>query len=229
MGKEIEKIALNRGHKIGLIVDLSNREDLNPETLKDIDVAIEFSHPDSAAQNIISCFDSGVSVVSGTTGWLSDLGKVNAICNNNELAFFHATNFSPGMNIMFMLNQSLARVMEKFSSYEVSISETHHIHKLDSPSGTAITLAESIIKNSSRKNNWIMDSDQRSGSSIPVVSRRVSEVPGEHTVLWESGEDKIQIKHEAKNRQGFALGAVLAAEFINGEKGIFGMKELLGL
>lgn len=229
MGKEIEKIVLSRGHQIELIVDLSNRDDLNPETLQNIDVALEFSHPDSAAQNIISCFESGVSVVSGTTGWLSDLGKVNAICNKNKLAFFHATNFSPGMNIMFMLNQSLARVMEKFSSYEVSISETHHIHKLDSPSGTAISLAESIIENSSRKNNWIMDADQRSGTSIPIVSKRLTEVPGEHTVLWESSEDKIQIKHEAKNRQGFALGAVLAAEFIKEKKGIFGMKELLGL
>ena len=128
-----------------------------------------------------------------------------------------------------MLNQSLARVMNKFPIYDVSISETHHVHKLDSPSGTAITLAESIIKNSSRKSNWINDANQRSGSSIPIVSKRLREVPGEHTVVWESSEDKIQIKHEAKNRRGFALGAVLAAEFINGKKGIFGMNELLGL
>ena len=229
MGKEIEKIALNRGHNIGLIVDLPNQNDLNSETLQQIDVALDFSHPDSAVQNIISCFESGVSVVSGTTGWLTELEKVNSICRKNDLAFFYAPNFSLGMNILFMLNQSLARVMEKFSSYEVSISETHHIHKLDKPSGTAISLAESIIKNLSGKNNWILNADQRSASSIPIVSKRESEVPGTHTVQWESKEDLIQIKHEAKNRHGFALGAVLAAEFLKGKKGIYEMKDLLGL
>jgi len=227
MGHEIEAIALKRGHVIKLIIDENNTDDLNKVNLSKVDVAIEFSFPGAAFTNITKCLESKVPVVSGTTGWLEDYDKVCEICKLNNTAFIHSTNYSIGVNLLFKLNSELAKKMEQYNNYSVSIEEIHHTKKLDAPSGTAITLADAIIKEHSGYNKWCFEKDQAS-HNIPIRSVREGLVPGTHTITWDSDIDTISLKHEAKNRKGLALGAVVAAEFIHSKHGIFTMNDVMG-
>jgi 4-hydroxy-tetrahydrodipicolinate reductase len=227
MGKEIEQIAIDRGHTIGLTIDQDNQSDLNTENLKGIDVAIEFTNPNSAFKNYMTCFEAKIPVVSGTTGWLDKMNLVQEKCEQGN-TFFYASNFSLGVNLFFELNKTLAKLMAPFSEYNVDIEEIHHIHKLDSPSGTAITLAEGVIENHPRKEKWL-EARSTKEEDISIFAKRHGSVPGTHTVNWHSEVDEITIQHMAYSRKGFALGAVLAAEFIPQKKGLFGMKDLLNL
>lgn len=226
MGREIEKIATDRGHHIGLIIDKENQEDLTNENLKTIDVVIEFSRPDSAIENYKKCFQAGVPVVSGTTGWLDKLSEVIRYCETNGAGFFYASNFSLGVNLFFQLNRNLARLMAPYPDYKIFMNEIHHIRKLDAPSGTAITLAEAIIAENPLKKTWCNHS-HGDDHEVSIVSYREGEVTGTHEIIYESEVDSIHIKHEAKNRKGLAFGAVLAAEFMVGKKGFYGMNDLL--
>jgi 4-hydroxy-tetrahydrodipicolinate reductase len=227
MGHEIEAIALKRGHTIKLIIDQDNTNDLNESKLKDIDVAIEFSFPEAALANITKCLELKVPVVSGTTGWLEHYNKVVDTCNKNNTSFIHSSNYSIGVNLLFKLNKELARHMDSYHDYTVSIEEIHHTKKLDAPSGTAITLADGIVENHSDYTKWCFESD-KSNNCIPVRSIREGLVPGTHIVTWDSEIDTISLRHEAKNRKGLALGAVVAAEFIKSRKGIFTMNDVMG-
>jgi 4-hydroxy-tetrahydrodipicolinate reductase len=227
MGHVIEEIATKRGHKIKLTVDIENRSDLNSENLKGIDAAIEFSSPDAALSNISTCLRMKVPVVSGTTGWLKDYDKAAEICRKNGTSFIHSSNFSIGVNVLFRLNAELAAQMRRYSDYTASIEEIHHAKKLDAPSGTAITLAEGIKKQHPAYNGWCFEKD-RSDNLVPIRSVREGTVPVTHIVSWDSEIDTISLKHEAKNRKGLALGAVVAAEFISSRKGIFTMNDVLG-
>ncbi len=228
MGREIEKIALERGHEITLIVDKDNPEDLNSEKLKNVDVAIEFTMPAIAFGNFQKCFAADTPVVSGTTGWLDKMTDVEKACNGGQ-RFFYASNFSLGVNIFFELNKKLANLMSPFGEYEVEMEEIHHTQKLDSPSGTAITLAEGIIDQLDRKSKW-QEAENVSDDTIKIVAKRIENVPGTHIVSYNSDIDELKISHRAKNRKGFALGAVLAAEFLyKQDSGIYSMHDLLGL
>ena len=226
MGKEIEKIALERNHKIPLIIDIDNQSDLTPENLSSIDVAIDFSIPESAWLNIMGCFNANTPIVSGTTGWLDKFDKVISICEEKEQAFFYASNYSLGVNIFFLLNRKLAGLMNSFGDYDISIEEIHHTQKLDAPSGTAIKLAEDIISVLDRKNKWEL-SKAPERDSIEINAIRKENITGIHTITYDSPMDYIEIKHSAKSRKGFALGAILAAEFIKDKKGYFTMNDLL--
>lgn len=226
MGHEIEKIALKRGHNIVSIIDMNNLEEFNSPAFKSADVAIEFSTPDSAIQNYRKCFEVGVAVVAGTTGWLEHLDEVKRACAEQGQTFFYASNYSLGVNIFFALNKYLAKIMNNYPSYEVKMEEVHHIHKLDAPSGTAITLAEDLIKEVDRKERWSLEVEEKQ-TDLPIHCIREGEVPGIHEIIYESEADIISIKHDAKSRVGFALGAVLAAEFTNGKKGFLGMGDML--
>ncbi|MDH6305075.1 4-hydroxy-tetrahydrodipicolinate reductase [Parabacteroides sp. PF5-5] len=225
MGKTIEQFAVERGHTIVSIIDVNNRDDFDSQAFKSADVAIEFTTPDTAFDNYMKCFAAGVSVVSGTTGWLDRLEDVKKMCKDEGQTFFYASNFSIGVNIFFALNKYLAKVMDRFPAYDVNLTETHHIHKLDAPSGTAITLAEGILDNVTRKKSWTLG-DAASPSDISVRSIREGEVPGTHEIVYESDVDYISIKHHAKNRAGLALGAVVAAEFTAGKKGFLTMDDI---
>jgi 4-hydroxy-tetrahydrodipicolinate reductase len=227
MGHEIEEIAIGRGHKIKLIIDIQDSSDLKKENLKGIDVAMEFSSPESAFKNIINCLICKVPVVSGTTGWLKDYEKAADTCRQAGTSFIHSSNFSIGVNLLFRLNSELARYMSHYEDYSVSIEEIHHIKKLDSPSGTAINLAEGIKNQHSGYKGWCFEKD-KTRNMIPVRSVREGTVPGTHIVSWDSGIDTLLLKHEAKSRKGFALGAVVAAEFIQDKKGVFTMGDVLG-
>lgn len=226
MGHEIEKIALKRGHNIVSIIDMNNLEEFNSPAFKSADVAIEFSTPDSAIQNYRKCFEVGVAVVAGTTGWLEHLDEVKRACAEHGKTFFYASNYSLGVNIFFALNKYLAKIMNNYPSYEVKMEEVHHIHKLDAPSGTAITLAEDLIKEVDRKERWSLEVEEKQ-TDLAIHCIREGEVPGIHEIIYESEADIISIKHDAKSRVGFALGAVLAAEFTNGKKGFLGMGDML--
>lgn len=227
MGHEIEKIALMRGHVIKLIIDIENSSDLNKENLKGIDVAIEFSLPSSAFSNISECLNCMVPVVSGTTGWLEHYQYAVDLCKKNGTSFIHATNFSIGVNLLFRLNSELARHMAKYEDYKVFIEEIHHTKKLDAPSGTAITLANGITGEHPGYLSWHSGEEEEAGS-VPIASVREGEVPGTHTVTWDSDIDTISLKHEAKNRKGLALGAVVAAEYISTRSGVFNMNDVMG-
>jgi 4-hydroxy-tetrahydrodipicolinate reductase len=227
MGHEIESIAIRRGHTVKLIVDQVNEDDLNSTGLKGIDVAIEFSSPAAAFENIKRCLNEKVPVVSGTTGWLENYDKVVEMCNKNKTAFIHSSNFSIGVNLLFRLNNELARLMQRYQEYNVSIGEIHHTKKLDAPSGTAIALAEGIIGQNQKYTKWCSGED-KTNSCIPINSIREGIVPGTHSVSWDSEIDTISLRHEAKNRKGFALGAIVAAEFIYNRKGIFTMNDVMG-
>jgi|WetSurMetagenome_2_1015567.scaffolds.fasta_scaffold08488_3 4-hydroxy-tetrahydrodipicolinate reductase len=227
MGHEIEKIAIGRGHSIKLIVDQDNTKDLTKSNLKKIDVAIEFTSPGAAFKNIVKCLSFGVPVVSGTTGWLEEYDTVVGICKKNNTSFIHSSNFSIGVNLLFRLNSELAKHMAHYKGYTVSIEEIHHIKKLDAPSGTAITLASGISEEYSEYKGWCYDSE-KSDNCIPIRSVREGEIPGTHTVTWDSEIDTISLKHETKNRKGLALGAVVAAEFISLKHGIFTMDDVMG-
>ncbi|MCX6253065.1 MAG: 4-hydroxy-tetrahydrodipicolinate reductase [Bacteroidia bacterium] len=226
MGHEIESIAIKRGHVIKLIVDQDNTNDLNKTNLNVIDVVIEFSSPTAAFNNIIKCLEEKVSVVSGTTGWLEDYDKVVDFCKKNNTSFIHSSNFSIGVNLLFRLNTELAKQMERYRDYNVSIEEVHHTKKLDAPSGTALTLAGGILGQHSGYKKWCFE-NEKTNNCIPIRSVREGVVPGTHIVSWDSEIDTISLKHEAKNRKGFALGAVIAAEFIFSQKGIFTMKDVM--
>lgn len=229
MGKEIEKILLGRGHEIVLIVDENNTADLNPDNLRRLgaQTAIEFSTPDTAYGNIITCLRSGVGVVCGTTGWLDKFDEVKKVCGQEDGTFFYASNYSVGVNIMFRMSVKLAQMMNAFPQYDVTLEEVHHTQKKDAPSGTAITIAEGIIGNLDRKSRWVNETTTVA-EELEVLAVRRSVVPGIHTVTYESEEDTIILTHSAKNRKGLAMGAVLAAEFICGKKGIYSMSDLLG-
>lgn len=228
MGKAIERIAVERGHRIVLIVDENNRAECTAEQLKQADVAIDFSVPAVAVANYKWCFDQGVPVVSGTTGWLDKWDEVAGYCNDKSCGFFYASNFSIGVNIFFHLNRYLAKVMASFKEYSVYVEETHHIHKLDAPSGTAITIAEGILENRPDYGSWkLADNQEPECGVLPVKAIREGEVPGIHSVLYKSAIDEIEIYHSAFSREGFALGAVMSAEFMQGKQGLYGMDELL--
>lgn len=226
MGKTIEQIALNRGHQIVSIVDINNPEEFQSDNFKSADVAIEFTTPATAFDNYMKSFAAGVPVVSGTTGWLDRIDEIKEKCAKEGKTFFYASNFSIGVNIFFALNKHLAKIMNNFPSYTISMTETHHIHKLDAPSGTAITLAEGIIENIDRKDRWTLETAEQP-TDLPIHAIREGEVPGIHKVTYESDVDYISIKHDAKSRAGFALGAVVAAEFTAGKKGFLGMDDML--
>lgn len=226
MGKEIEQILIARGHTIPLIIDLNNTNDLDAAHLKEIDVAIEFTTPSTAYGNVVKCLEAGVPVVCGTTAWLDKLPQVEQLCKEKNGAFFYASNYSIGVNIFFEINRRLAQLMNRFGEYDVTIEETHHTKKKDAPSGTAVTLAEGILENLDRKQKWVCGTTTVP-EELEVVAIRRSVVPGTHTVTYESDVDSLSITHMAKSRRGFALGAVLAAEFLYGKTGIFSMKDLM--
>lgn len=225
MGKTIEQIARQRGHQIVSIIDINNTADFDSEAFRSADVAIEFTTPATALGNYMRCFEANVPVVSGTTGWLSHLDEVKAKCEQEGKTFFYASNFSVGVNIFFALNRYLAKIMNGFPTYDVRMTEVHHIHKLDAPSGTAITLAEGILDNVERKERWTLETAEQP-TDLPIHAIREGEVPGIHEIIYESDADTISIKHDAKSRAGFALGAVIAAEFTAGKKGFLGMHDL---
>ena len=225
MGKTIEQIALQRGHQIVSIIDINNTADFDSEAFRSADVAIEFTTPATALNNYMRCFAANVPVVSGTTGWLDHLDEVKAKCEQEGKTFFYASNFSVGVNIFFALNRSLAKIMNNFPAYDVRMTEVHHIHKLDAPSGTAITLAEGILEHIDRKERWTLETAEQP-TDLPIHAIREGEVPGIHEIVYESEADTISIKHDAKSRAGFALGAVIAAEFTAGKKGFLGMNDL---
>jgi 4-hydroxy-tetrahydrodipicolinate reductase len=228
MGKEIEQIALQRGHEIALKIDEHNISSIAKDNLKKCDVAIEFSTPQSAIANMTSCFIAGLPIVVGTTGWYDRLEKVKKLCDDNNGCLFYASNFSIGVNIFFKLNEQLAKIMNTCPDYNVSIEEIHHVHKLDAPSGTAISLANQITGNFTRKKKWVNERTDKV-QELEIISKRLDEVPGTHSVKYFSSIDDIEIKHTAHNRKGFAMGAVLAAEFIKAKEGVFGMNDLMKL
>jgi 4-hydroxy-tetrahydrodipicolinate reductase len=223
MGKEIEKIAISRGHEIVIRKDVDDKIDI---TLAD--VAIDFSVPTSAFNNITNCLNNNVPVISGTTGWLDKYDDARALCKEKNGAFIYASNYSLGVNIFFELNKQLAKMMKAVEGYNISMEEIHHTEKLDAPSGTAITLAQGIIENTS-KSNWKLGEEEISEDTIAIVAKRIPEVPGTHTVWYNSEVDTIEIKHTADSRKGFALGAVVAAEWISDKTGIFSMKDVLNI
>lgn len=228
MGKAIEQIAIDRGHTVPCKIDLTNQNELPGLSNEQVDVAIEFSQPESAFKNIKTCIEKGIPVVSGTTGWLDKKPEIEQLCTERHGAFFYASNFSLGVNIFFHLNKILAGIMNQYPEYEVAMEEIHHTEKKDAPSGTAITLAEGILSGISRKNLWVNHSTEER-QELPIISKRIDNIPGTHTVFYTSPVDTIEIKHTAHSRQGFAEGAVIAAEWIQGKTGVFGMQDLLKL
>ena len=226
MGHAIEEIAVKKGHEIVLRITDENLEDLTKENIQKADVAIEFTNPQSAAENILFCLNENVAVVCGTTGWLDQLKKVEEKCRQINGSFLYASNFSVGVNIFFEVNKKLATLIKPHHSYDVELEEIHHTQKKDAPSGTAITLAEQIIGASDKKNKWV-NRDSENEKELSIISKRIDEVAGTHSVKYASAVDDIEIIHTAHNRKGFAEGAVLAAEFIVDKKGIFSMKDVL--
>ena len=228
MGKEIEKIAVARKHEIVLKVDEHNHSTITKEQLATGDVAIEFSTPHTVEENIYKCFNANLPIVVGTTGWYDNFEKIKADCTKGNNTLFHTTNFSVGVNLFFKVNKYLAELMNNYPDYNVSMEEIHHIHKLDKPSGTAITLANQVIEKLNRKKNWCIDpAKKQDDSALFIKDIREGEVPGTHILKYTSGIDDIEIMHKAHNRQGFALGAVLAAEFLTKKKGIYTMDDLI--
>jgi len=223
MGQTIEQIALKRGHKIVLKID---KDDKNYDITK-ADVAIDFSIPTVAYDNISNCLNNNVPVISGTTGWLENYDKAVVLCKEKKGAFIYASNYSLGVNIFFELNKTLAKMMSNLKQYNVSMEEIHHTKKLDAPSGTAISLANDIISNHEGYSEWKLDKNGE--TTIPIVAKRIEDIPGTHTVTYESEVDTLTIEHAANNRQGFALGAVIAAEWIVGKTGIFTMNDVLNI
>ena len=205
---------------------MENQADLNPENLDRIDVAIEFSRPESAFQNIVSCLENGVPVVCGTTGWLDHLDEAIQLTEKYQGGLFYASNYSIGVNLFFALNRKLARVMSQYQQYEVRMEEIHHTQKLDAPSGTAITLAEGLIAELPGKDTWVNQLEHRP-SEVPILSKRIDQVPGTHTISYQSKIDTITISHVAHSREGFARGALAAAEWLRGKQGFYGMEDML--
>ncbi len=228
MGKAIEQIALTKGHEIVLKIDINNAADFNAENIAKADVAIEFTGPHSAFANVMKCLDLGIPVVCGSTGWLEKWDIVKERSEQSGGALVYASNYSIGVNLFFELNKYLAALMESHSEYNVLMEEIHHTEKKDAPSGTAITLAEQVLAAISRKKNWVNDTTNAT-EELSIISKRIDPAPGTHTIKYTSSVDDIEITHTAHNRIGFAGGAVLAAEFLKGKKGIYNMKDVLGL
>jgi len=228
MGHAIEEVAVSRGHQVVLRVGIENMEDNTVENIRKADVAIEFSGPDIAADNLKRCIDAGTPVVCGTTGWLERYDEIKKYCLTRNGAFLYASNFSIGVNIFFELNSYLAKMMDGHKEYAISLEELHHTQKKDAPSGTAITLAEGILNRQSDKKKWVNEPTE-DPSILPIISIREDPAPGTHKVVYHSAIDDISITHTAHSRKGFALGAVLAAEFLKDKKGVFGMKDVLKL
>ncbi|MFD1164355.1 4-hydroxy-tetrahydrodipicolinate reductase [Sphingobacterium daejeonense] len=232
MGQLIERFAMKRGHEVVLIVDESNRSSITSEDLEDADMAIDFSTPDAALENISLCFESDLPLVVGTTGWYEHLEEVKETCLDADQSLLYGSNFSIGVNIFFHINKMLAKAMDPYKQYDVQVEEIHHIHKLDAPSGTAITIAEGILENSDDKKSWVNSVEGSGEEVIPkadellIESLRIEEVPGTHTVLYSSEVDQIEFKHTAHSREGFALGAVIAAEWLFGKKGFYQVTEM---
>ncbi len=226
MGKTIERIAIERGHTISAIIDVHNKEEIKNLNGQIADVAIEFSQPESAFSNISHCLENNLPIVSGTTGWLKKKPVLDEICRQNNGSFFYASNYSIGVNIFFHLNKILAGLMKKFPDYAVSMEEIHHTEKKDAPSGTAITLAEGLMSQNSSKTKWV-NQESENDEELEIISKRLNDVPGTHTVFYNSPIDTIEIKHTAHSREGFAQGAVMAAEWTAKNRGVFGMNDLL--
>jgi 4-hydroxy-tetrahydrodipicolinate reductase len=234
MGKIIEKIATDRKHEIVLKIDFDNQHELTVENLQKADVAIEFTTPSSVISNINHCFEAGVPIVVGTTGWYDQLEEIKELCENKDNSLLYATNFSVGVNIFFHINKLLAKVMNNYPYYEVQVEEIHHTQKLDSPSGTGITIAEGIIENLDAKKGWANvlvadgkdNDDNVKNDELMIESYRMDSVPGTHTVIYDSEVDSIEFKHTAHNRNGFALGAVLAAEWLKDNKGFHSVNDM---
>ncbi len=240
MGREIERILSERGHEIALIIDENNATDLNAEKLRGIDVAIEFTTPETAYTNIRRCIECRTAVVSGTTGWTERLGELQALCRQRGGAMFYASNYCLGVNLMFRTSRKLAEMIGRVGGYGVSVSETHHTQKKDAPSGTAITLAEGIIENLPGKDSWVnfapgidcashrvASPEEVRQNEVMIFSEREGTIAGIHTVRYEAVDDVLELRHEIKNRRTLALGAVIAAEFLNGKQGVYDMDDLL--
>ena len=229
MGKTIEGIALQRGHTVNLKIDIDNVDSFTKENLQQANVAIEFTGPHSAKENILKCFDAGIPVVSGSTGWLDSWSEVKKICKEKNGSLLYASNFSVGVNIIFFeVNKKLARLMKQLSNYNVSMEEIHHTQKKDAPSGTAITLAEQILQEVPRKKHWVNEVS-KNPEELVIISKREDPAPGTHSIKYSSAVDDIEIIHTAHSRNGFATGAVLAAEFLYNKKGIYNMKDVLNI
>ncbi|WP_343667564.1 4-hydroxy-tetrahydrodipicolinate reductase [Chitinophaga sp.] len=228
MGKAIEAIAVAKGHEIVARIDKDNQDLLNKETLQKADVAIEFTGPETAYNNILKCFEANVPVICGSTGWLEKLPAVTALCVEKHQAFLYASNFSIGVNIFFEVNKRLAELMAHQPQYNVQMEEIHHTQKRDAPSGTAISLAEQVLEKVTRKQNWV-NNETTAPAELSIISKRIDPAPGTHIVSYTSPIDDITITHTAHSREGFAAGAVVAAEWIQGKKGVFGMKDVLSL
>ncbi len=228
MGKTIESIALQRGHTIDLKIDIDSIDAFTKDNLQACDVAIEFTGPQSAKENILSCLKASIPVISGSTGWLHNWSEVEQYCKDNNGSFLYASNFSVGVNIFFEINKKLARLMNPHTDYEVGIEELHHTQKKDAPSGTAITLAEQILQAIPRKHTWINQASAQP-DELTIISKREDPAAGTHRIKYSSAVDDIEIIHTAHNRLGFALGAVLAAEYMFNKKGIFTMKDVLNI
>lgn len=228
MGKAIEQIAIERGHQIVLTVDFDNLADFTRENLQKADVAIEFTGPHSAFDNVMKSLEYGVPLVCGSTGWLGKWTEAKTKCEELNGTLLYASNFSVGVNLFFEINKYVAALMNKHPEYNISMEEIHHTQKKDAPSGTAITLAEQIMDNNLLKKSWVNEATGKM-EELPIISKRIDPAPGTHSIKYSSAIDDIEIIHTAHSRTGFATGAVLAAEFLRGKKGIFSMKEVLGL
>ncbi len=223
MGKIIERFALERGHEITARIDIDNQDEFDSAPA---DVAIEFSHPEAAFSNVSKCLRRKLPVVSGTTGWLGKKAEIDALCTQTGGTFFYASNYSLGVNVFFKLNEHLATLMNKFPEYNIVMDEIHHLEKRDAPSGTAITLAEGIMKHVSRKKEWVNEKTEKA-DQLPIYSFRVDQVPGTHTVKYQSAIDDIEIRHTAHSREGFGKGAVMVAEWVRDKKGVLSMDDFL--
>lgn len=233
MGQLIEMFAQKRGHEVVMVVDVNNRDSITTEDLQVADIAIDFSTPDAALGNISLCFEANLPIVVGTTGWYDHLEEVKEVCDAAGQSLLYGSNFSIGVNVFFHVNRLLAKAMDPYKQYDVQVEEIHHIHKLDAPSGTAITIAEGILESSTSKKSWVnevVSSEVSSLVSKPeellIESLRIDEVPGTHTVLYSSEVDQIEFKHTAHNRHGFALGAIIAAEWLQGKKGFYQVTDI---
>ena len=228
MGKAIEEVAVSKGHEIVLKIDVQNNHEFTKEHISKADVAIEFTGPHSAYENVKKCIEFGIPVVSGSTGWLEKWNEIEADCKSKNGCVVYSSNYSIGVNLFFEVNKQLAKLMEPYHDYDVSMTELHHTEKKDAPSGTAISLAEQIFANNGRKNKWV-NSPSNTPADLVITSERIDPAPGTHTVTYSSTIDTIEIIHTAHTRKGFASGAVLASEFANKKSGIFTMKDVLGL
>ncbi|MET4140617.1 4-hydroxy-tetrahydrodipicolinate reductase [Pedobacter sp. UYP1] len=235
MGQIIERFAIERGHEVVLKVGIDNLADLTVSNLRKADVAIDFSTPDAAINNIYTCFDANVPIVVGTTGWYGQLQEIKDECLRRNNTLLYGSNFSIGVNLFFHINEVLAKVMNNYPVYEVQVEEIHHTQKLDSPSGTAMTLAEGIIENMDRKSEWVNELDGNPAievlkqEQVLIASQRIENIPGTHTVIYSSEVDEIELKHTAHSRAGFALGAVVAAEWLQNKQGFYNISDIFNL